>query len=122
MKKAALHHSFTIFVALLALWTAPAFAHAVVVSSSPAPQESVAGPDLDIELQFNSRVDAARSRLRLAKPDGSVANVPAAADSESDRLEGHVEGLAPGKYRLLWQTLSVDGHITHGEIPFEVSR
>jgi hypothetical protein len=30
--------------------------------------------------------------------------------------------LAPGRYRLHWQTLSPDGHITQGDIPFAVSR
>jgi methionine-rich copper-binding protein CopC len=28
--------------------------------------------------------------------------------------------LAPGDYRLRWQVLAYDGHITRGEIPFTV--
>ena len=31
-------------------------------------------------------------------------------------------GLAPGSYVLRWQVLSVDGHITRGDIPFKVGR
>jgi methionine-rich copper-binding protein CopC len=29
--------------------------------------------------------------------------------------------LLPGEYRLRWQVLASDGHITRGEIPFAVS-
>jgi methionine-rich copper-binding protein CopC len=28
--------------------------------------------------------------------------------------------LSPGKYAIHWQVLAVDGHITRGQIPFEV--
>jgi len=30
-------------------------------------------------------------------------------------------GLAAGAYRLRWQVLASDGHITRGEIPFTVT-
>jgi len=29
--------------------------------------------------------------------------------------------LKPGSYRLRWQVMSIDGHVTHGDIPFEVT-
>jgi methionine-rich copper-binding protein CopC len=99
-----------------------AFAHAIVVASTPSPRQTVSGPELAIEIRFNSRVDPARSRLTLVRPDGASVVLPLVGSGPSETLSGAASGLENGRYRLLWQTLSVDGHITHGEIPFEVSR
>jgi methionine-rich copper-binding protein CopC len=35
-------------------------------------------------------------------------------------LAALVSGLAPGQYRLRWQVLAIDGHLTRGDIPFTV--
>lgn len=108
-------------VALAAL-TAPiaAMAHAIVVGSSPAPKTSVAGPDVALKLDFNSRIDKARSSFELVGPDGVATRVPVAQDGEPGVLEAKATGLVPGAWRLRWQVLSVDGHITRGDIPFNV--
>jgi len=37
-----------------------------------------------------------------------------------DTLSAEAKGLRPGTYRLRWQVLASDGHITRGEIPFTV--
>jgi hypothetical protein len=111
------------FLALLLLpsWGGAALAHAIVISSSPRPEQTVSGEKLAIEIRFNSRIDVERSHLKLFKPDGGVAVLPVDRSSD-DTLRGAAEGLAPGRYRLHWQTLSPDGHITQGDIPFAVSR
>ncbi len=108
--------------ALLASWAGAALAHALVLASTPAPRETVSGPELKAEIRFNSRVDPARSRLTLLRPDGASVVLPLATDGPTDTLSSVIFGLTNGPHRLLWQTLSVDGHITHGEIPFDVSR
>jgi methionine-rich copper-binding protein CopC len=36
-------------------------------------------------------------------------------------LAAQVLGHAPGKYRIRWQVLALDGHITRGDIPFIVT-
>lgn len=110
--------------ALLATATASrAFAHAVVVASTPVAGAVVApGSDLPIEIRFNSRIDAARSRLTLARPDGSSVVAPLDKSESNLSLRATVRGLEPGEYVLRWQTLSLDGHIAHGEIPFRVGR
>jgi methionine-rich copper-binding protein CopC len=107
--------------ALTSLATAPAFAHAIVVASTPASGAVVAGPRQKIEIRFNSRIDSKRSRLELLRADG--ASVPLTAqEGANDRLAADAEGLEPGDYRLRWRTLSVDGHLTQGDIPFRVGR
>jgi methionine-rich copper-binding protein CopC len=110
---------------LAMLAATPALAHAIILESSPAVNATVAGPELDIVLRFNSRIDRARSSLTLnappAKPDAKPVALPLLGDSP-DLLMAHAGGLAPGKYSLRWQVLSVDGHITRGDIPFTVAR
>lgn len=76
---------------------------------------------LDFRLQYNSRIDAARSRLELDGPDGGARPLTIKAGDSLDSLVAHADSLAPGQYRLHWQVLSVDGHITRGDIPFEVT-
>jgi methionine-rich copper-binding protein CopC len=38
-----------------------------------------------------------------------------------DTLAATVDRLGSGHYRLRWQVLAVDGHITRGDIPFTVA-
>jgi methionine-rich copper-binding protein CopC len=97
-----------------------ALAHAVLLSSSPQKNASVNGPDITISLKYNSRVDGARSSLSLVKPDGSVEKIGALAQPLPDTLSATGHKLAKGAYVLRWQVLSSDGHITRGEVPFQV--
>jgi len=107
-------------VALLAAGTRPALAHAVLVSSTPQKNAAVSGPDITINLKYNSRVDGARSTLSLLKPDGTVERIGTPAQPAPDVLSATGHGLAKGAYVLRWQVLATDGHITRGEVPFQV--
>lgn len=107
-----------------------ASAHAILVGSQPKEAAEVTGPDVDVELEFNSRIDAARSSLQLAREDAGappLAPVSAgaqslalAASAEPNKLEAKASGLAPGSYHLRWQVLSVDGHVSRGNVNFKV--
>ena len=98
----------------------PALAHAVLVSSTPQKNAAVSGPDITINLTYNSRVDGARSTLSLLKPDGTVERIGTPAQPAPDVLSATGHGLAKGAYVLRWQVLASDGHITRGEVPFQV--
>ena len=97
-----------------------AWAHAIIVSSSPAAGATVASDAVSIRLRFNSRIDHARSRLTLFAPDGAPQALTPASDSPPDELDAAAKLLSTGAWRLRWQVLSVDGHITRGDIPFTV--
>jgi hypothetical protein len=99
-----------------------AWAHAVLLESSPASKSTVAGPDVPIELRFNVRIDASRSRLTLVLPDGVTQPLELRKQVSADTLSSLARGLQAGLYRLRWQALASDGHITRGEIPFTVTR
>jgi methionine-rich copper-binding protein CopC len=100
----------------------PARAHAIVIAAAPAPGAVLAAADLPVQLRFNSRIDLARSRLTLIRPDASTKTLPLDASAGPDMLITTVTGLVPGHYRLRWQVLGVDGHITRGDIPFDIAR
>ncbi len=97
-----------------------ALAHAILVESRPPIAGSVAEGTVAVWLRFNSRIDHARSRLTLNRPDKSQTILPIAPDSAVDVLATQAE-LPPGAYVLRWQVLAIDGHITRGDVPFTVS-
>ena len=84
-------------------------------------QRLMTGDALAIEIRFNSRIDAARSHLKLYRIDGGVVSLPLTDAGADDMLKASASSLAPGRYRLHWQTLSPDGHISQGDIPFGVT-
>jgi copper resistance protein C len=96
-------------------------AHAVLVESNPALNAQVSGPDVPVKLRFNVRIDASRSRLALLRSDGSTQSLELDKLTSADTLTSQVKGLSPGEYRLRWQVLASDGHLTRGEIPFTVT-
>ncbi len=102
------------------LMAGSAIAHAILLESSPAINSSVPGPTVPIELRFNVRIDATRSRLTLVKPDSTTQSLAITKDAPADTLASQAQNLVPGEYRIRWQVLASDGHITRGEIPFHV--
>jgi len=97
-----------------------ALAHAHLESSNPAANATVEGPNIKIELRFNSRVDGQRSMLGIEVAGGSAkANLVRDPQHSESTLNGHAT-LQPGHYIIQWQALAPDGHITRGEIPFTV--
>jgi methionine-rich copper-binding protein CopC len=97
-----------------------ALAHALVESSQPAAHATVPRGELRISLRFNSRIDAARSRVALRAPDDRETAVATVPDPSRAVLTGHAQVDRTGPWMLRWQVLSVDGHVTRGEIPFRV--
>jgi copper resistance protein C len=100
-----------------------AAAHAVVVASDPTAGASLATAPRQVTVRFNSRIDHGRSRLVLVGPDAVQLPLDPAPGGEPTVLEAPVGAatLAPGVWRLRWQVLAVDGHITRGDIPFTLT-
>lgn len=106
----------------VALGSVAARAHAIVVSSQPAANAVVHGTTVEVVVRFNSRIDPIRSRLLLVRADGTSTTLELKDTPTPDTLATTVGELAPGTYRLRWQVLAIDGHITRGDIPFTVER
>lgn len=98
-----------------------AWAHAVLVASTPSAHDTVKGPEITVHLKFNSRIDSGHSRLYLVDPGGKVQMLTLAPQGTPDALAAKTVKLgASGAYTIRWQALASDGHITRGEIPFMV--
>jgi hypothetical protein len=114
-----------VLLALLAFLAAAlpsglARAHAILIDSTPAANGTVAGGEIAFTLRFNSRIDKARSRLQLFAPDKSQKTLAIAPGGSEDVLVTKAT-LPEGSYRLRWQVLAIDGHITRGDVPFTVA-
>jgi hypothetical protein len=107
-----------LLVAGLGFGSTAARGHAIVVSSQPAAGAVVHGKTVEVMVRFNSRIDPVRSRLLLVRADGSTTTLALTDVPSPDTLAATIGELAPGAYRLRWQVLAIDGHITRGDIPF----
>lgn len=96
------------------------FAHAVLLDSVPAAGSLTAGPAITVQLRFNSRVDGKRSRINVVTPDGQHYDLSIAPQTSPDTLNAPAKHLLAGAYKLQWQVLAADGHITRGEVPFRI--
>ncbi|WP_374656272.1 copper resistance CopC family protein [Dongia sp.] len=106
---------------IVAAMTAPAAAHAIIVSAVPAAGATVSGPEIDLAFTFNVRIDTARSKLTLTGPDGGVRDIPILPNDSPAVLASRLSALAPGSYSVRWQVLATDGHITRGDVKFTVA-
>ena len=106
--------------AVLALIPALAQAHAILEDSQPPAGGSIPAGTVTLRFRYNSRVDRARSRLTLTRPDHSQVVLPIDPDGPPDIMTTQTT-LAPGAYSVRWQVLAIDGHITRGDVPFTVT-
>ena len=94
--------------------------HAIIMAARPAMNASVAPGKLEIRLEFNSRIDQRRSRLSVVRPDGTMDAIASVPDRAQNVLAAHVDATMTGGWKLDWQVLSLDGHITRGTLRFSV--
>ena len=106
---------------LLTLGAADARAHAILEQSKPPGGGSVPAGKVNIVFTYNSRIDRDRSRLTLTAPDRQQTVLHLSADEPPNVIEATVNLTTPGSYVVHWQVLSIDGHITRGELPFKVT-
>ncbi|MGH7125084.1 MAG: copper resistance CopC family protein [Stellaceae bacterium] len=96
-------------------------AHAIIVEATPGVGAVLHASTVDIRLRYNSRIDHRRSRLTVLDAIGQETAVKLDDNTPADIITAHISGLSPGEYRLRWQVLALDGHITRGDIPFTVT-
>jgi copper resistance protein C len=99
-----------------------AWAHAVLVKSSPAARAAVTRAPARVELWFNERLEPRFSELAVRDRDGQPANRGDARVGPDDPrlLSVAVPALAPGVYTVRYRVLSVDGHVVESEFRFTV--
>ena len=113
----------SIVMALLGSLLAPAgaMAHAILEQSQPAASGSVPAGKVALSFSYNSRIDRARSRLTLTRPDHTQMVLRINPTGPPNVINSDTELTAPGSYVVRWQVLAIDGHITRGDVPFTVT-
>jgi len=112
----------TASLALLLFAGSPlAFAHAMLMHSSPADKAVLHSHQVSIVLDFDSRIETRRSMVKLTDAGGKQVPVQIERSAKPSELNAVAQGLANGKYQIHWQVLASDGHITRGDITFTVA-
>lgn len=120
-----------IALGLLVLGPAPnAQAHAYLVGSNPADGASLPAAPTQLRLQFSETVVLDQTRIDVVAANGTVARpdrlrIEGSSDDPEDPVElvGDLPALAPGAYRISWQTLSRDDlHRTAGVLVFGIGQ
>jgi methionine-rich copper-binding protein CopC len=109
-----------LILALLSLFIRSVHADAILVKATPTPYQVIDGSEVEIRLQFNSRVDMKRSRLSIISASGEDRPLQISGKSAPDCVDSKITGMASGAYLLRWQVLASDGHISRGQVPFRV--
>ena len=112
------HALFTLVLVLISAQLL--FAHAILMESTPKQNSTVNGPDVDITLRYNVRIDGGRSRVELVAADGTKSDLKLDKQAKPDILTCKASALKAGTYKLAWHVLASDGHMSKGEVPFTV--
>ena len=103
------------FTVLFAL-AAPAFAHAVLEGSNPAPQASLTSAPKAVTLDFSEKVDVRSDGIRLIDGKGGTVDIgkPSHPAGEGKKVRVALPKLAKGLYTVAWRATSADSHPVQG--------
>jgi methionine-rich copper-binding protein CopC len=110
------------FVAALGAATA-AFAHAHLVTSSPAAGATVKVAPSELTLRFTEALEAAFCTVEVTdETGGRVEAGPPTLDPANPKvLHVTLAPLAKRKYKVVWKAVSVDSHTTSGNFAFTIA-
>ena len=99
------------------------WAHAFLEQALPAVGSTVRTAPAKVELRFSEDLEPAFSSLRVVDRDGKRVDradrtVP---DDDRRKMAISVGPARPGRYRVFWRAVSVDGHVTQGDFTFELA-
>ncbi len=111
-----------IVIACFLLWPNYVAAHAKLVSSAPAANESVETAPKSILLTFNKPVESAFSSIRVFDLDDNPvkSEKPAHQGNNAKTLEAILPPLSAGKYKVTWRIVATDGHKMKNEYFFSI--
>ncbi len=100
---------------------APAFAHAVLLSTTPAGSQILLKPPTDITLRFNENVEASLGAVRLYDTTGKRIDTGATTKTSADVVQVPIRSKLPnGAYVVTWRVISADSHPVQGSFTFQV--
>ena len=102
---------------MLAIAT-PAFGHAHLSKSTPAPGATVSQPT-EVQLTFTEPLEPAFSAIELRDAAGKAVTAEK-AQVKDNVMRLPLKALPAGRYTAKWRVLSVDTHKTEGNFSFTV--
>ena len=107
------------------LCVAPAlFAHAKLMRSDPVAGASLDSAPRHITLVFTEKPEAALSSIRLVAPNNDttlLSSLRRDSNNEYSLIADVPDGIADGRYRVLWKAAGSDGHPSLGSFDFVVT-
>jgi methionine-rich copper-binding protein CopC len=105
----------------LALSAPSAFAHAHLLTSSPAANATIAAPSV-ITLTFNDPLEPRFSGFEITDAHNHAIDAPSHPDPNNGAIymATPAHPLAPGLYHVNWHLVAHDGHRMRGSFDFTV--
>jgi copper resistance protein C len=90
--------------------------------AEPRPESTLKRAPDEVKLSFTERLEPAYSTVRVLDERGQQVD---RRDSRVDRanpavLRATLPPLPPGRYKVLWRVLSIDGDVTDGGFMFRI--
>jgi copper resistance protein C len=102
--------------------TGQGFAHAKLVSATPAQDQMAMPPPTELRLKFSEPVEPKFTKVKVIGPDGKAIKTGAVKVDQADKTTVIVPFTGPlsdGKYTVDWQAVSADSHKVKGTYSFE---
>lgn len=120
MKSLKIFAAFTLLSG--AIIQSSAWAHASLVSSTPAAGAEVIKAPANISLHFNEKPEVNFSSIKVLNVEGvdEIASKATAGKANAHELTANLKILKPGKYTVKWVAVGHDGHRRSGDYGFLV--
>jgi methionine-rich copper-binding protein CopC len=107
----------------VAIMPAAAVAHAELVSSAPAADETLAIPPETVTIVFDGELAPDGTGFTVTDPDADVVGEGGLdlTVAERNEIHGDVRIRQPGTYTVAWTAVAADGHEETGEFAFTVA-
>lgn len=115
--------AFAIQLLIVSTSMSAAFAHAVLVASSPAEGESIAPTQNELYLKFSEAIEPRFLNFKLDSAESSNTLTLAAIVDRKDRKSVLIQLPQPlhsGRYYVRWKVVTADTHGVEGKLSFSV--
>jgi methionine-rich copper-binding protein CopC len=97
-------------------------AHAFLEGAEPAVGSTVQASPNEVRVLFTEKIEPALSNVQVFDASGKEVDKRDVHLDPSNRalLDVSLRPLEPGRYRVVWRVVSVDGHPTKGSFNFQL--
>ena len=106
---------------LVALMASPAFAHAVLLQTTPGEGAVLTTPPKTVSLRYNEQVTVTPGSVRVFDSHGRRVDTGSVSKPSADVVQAQLpDRLAAGAYVVTWRVISADTHPVEGAFTFQV--